>query len=79
MIRYREQVESALRAVAVTSAVSYAWFGRHSQPLPRAVAAALAPDAAREFLIGGLQDELYRSFYTQGRPVPASKDVPGRS
>jgi hypothetical protein len=43
------------------------------------VAATLAPDSARAFLIGGLQDELYRSFYTQGRPVPAgTKGVPGR-
>ena len=70
MIGYREQVESALRAVAVTSATSYTWFGRRSRPLPPAVAAALAPAAAREFLIGGLESELYRWFYTQGRPVP---------
>jgi HopA1 effector protein family len=70
MSRYREQVESALRAVAVTSATSYTWFGRRSRRLPPAVAAALAPAAAREFLIGGLENELYQWFYTQGRPVP---------
>jgi HopA1 effector protein family len=78
MIDYREQVESALRAVAVTSPTSYAWFGRRSRPLPRSVASALAPDSAREILIDGLQSVLYRSFYTQGRPVPVSADgVPG--
>jgi hypothetical protein len=80
MIGYREQIESALRAVAVTSATSYSWFGRRSRPLPRAVASALAPDSARKFLIDGLQNELYRSFYTQGRPVPVgTTSVPGRS
>jgi hypothetical protein len=72
MIGYREQVESALRAVAVTSATSYTWFGRRSRPLPRAVTSALAPDSARALLIDGLQNELYRSFYTKGRPVPVS-------
>jgi HopA1 effector protein family len=80
MIGYREQVESALRAVAVTSATSYAWFGRRSRPLPRAVISAIAPDSAREVLIEGLQNELYRSFYTRGRPVPVSTNgVPGRT
>jgi hypothetical protein len=79
VIGYREQVESALRAVAVTSSTSYAWFGRRSRPLPRAVTSALVPDSAREYLIDGLQNELYRSFYTHGRPVPRGrKGVPGR-
>jgi hypothetical protein len=80
VIGYREQIESALRAAAVTSATSYAWFGRRSRPLPREVAAALAPDVARKVLIDGLQNELYRSFYTQGMPVPVRMaSVPGRS
>jgi hypothetical protein len=79
MINYREQVESALRAVAVTSPTSYAWFGRRSRPLPRSVSSALAPDSAREILIDGLQSVLYRSFYTQGGPVPVGADgVPGQ-
>jgi hypothetical protein len=80
MIGYREQVESALRAVAVTSATSYTWFGRRSRPLPRAVTSALAPRSARALLINGLQNELYRSFYTQGRPLPVSTTcAPARS
>ena len=79
MIGYREQVESALRAAAVTSATSYAWFGRRSRPLSPAVAAALTPAAASRFLTGGLANELYRWFYTQGRPVPVGmKDTTGR-
>ena len=72
MTRYRGQVEAALRAVTVTSATSYTWFGRRSRPLPRAVASALPPESARELLIDGLEGVLYRSFYTQGRPVPVS-------
>jgi HopA1 effector protein family len=79
MTRYRKQVESVLRAVAVTSATSYAWFGRRSRPLPPAVASALTHGHAREFLIACLQDELYRSFYTQGRPLPVgTTDGPAR-
>jgi hypothetical protein len=72
MTSFREQVESALRAVVVTSPTSYAWFGSRSRPLPRALRATLPPDAVREYLVQALQRELYRSFYTQGRPVPVS-------
>jgi HopA1 effector protein family len=72
MTGYRDQLAQALRAVAVTSPTSYSWFGRRSRPLPEAVRAALGADTAREYLIGLLEHELYRSFYTQGRPVPES-------
>jgi hypothetical protein len=72
MTSYRDQLAQALRAVAVTSPTSYSWFGRRSRPLPEAVRAALSADTAREYLTGLLEHELYRSFYTQGRPVPAS-------
>jgi len=64
--RFRRQVESALRAVVVTSPTSFAWFGRSSRPLPVMV----DPESARELLINGLQGVLYEAFYTQGRPVP---------
>ena len=75
MIKYREQVASALRAVAVTSPTSFAWFGTRSRPLSRAVLVGLNPGTARRYLVDGLQRELYRSFYCQGRPIPAQ---PGR-
>jgi HopA1 effector protein family len=65
----------ALRAMRVTSAMTYAWFGRRSPPLPRSVVMALSPDTAREYLVGLLGTELYRSFYTQGRPVPVNPDA----
>jgi hypothetical protein len=71
MNRYREQLERAVRAAAVTSPTSYAWFGRRSRPLPPAVVAAVPPGTAREYLVDGLERELYRSFYSQGRPIPA--------
>jgi hypothetical protein len=75
MTDYRDQVVQALRAVRVTSATTYAWFGRRSPPLPRPVAMALSADTAREYLVGVLASELYRSFYTQGRPVPVNPDA----
>jgi HopA1 effector protein family len=67
---YRDQVVQALRAVRVASPTSYAWFGRLSRPLPRTLSQALAPEERRAYLIDRLEDELYRSFYTQGKPVP---------
>ena len=80
MTRYRRQIEAALRAASVASPTSFTWFGRRSQPLPRALVAMLAPELVREMLIDGLQDVLYGSFYTQGRPVPAGLNgSPGRT
>lgn len=80
MIDYREQLAGALRAVAVTSPTSFAWFGTRSRPLPRAVVAALPPATTRQYLVDSLQGELYRSFYSQGRPVPTRPDsnIPAR-
>ena len=75
MTDYRDQVTQALRAVRVTSATTYAWFGRRSPPLPRPVAMALSADTAREYLVGLVAGELYRSFYTQGRAVPVNPDA----
>jgi hypothetical protein len=81
MTGYREQLASALRAVAVTSPTSYSWFGARSPRLPRAVLTAVAPATARQYLVDALQRELYRSFYTQGTPMPARSDlgVPARA
>lgn len=72
VIRYREQLVTALRAVAVTSSTSYSWFGRASRPLPGELRSALTCDAKRGYLVQAIERELYRSFYTQGRPVPRS-------
>ena len=74
MTGYRGQVADALRAVLVTSPTSFAWFGIRSRPLPRAVLAASPPATARRYLVDTLDDVLYRSFYTQGGPVPSQPD-----
>jgi hypothetical protein len=76
MTGHRARLEDALRALTMTSSRSFAWFGRRSLPLPADVLAAVGPDAARASVLEALQHELYRSFYTQGRPVP---DSPQRS
>jgi class II lanthipeptide synthase len=75
MTDYRDQVMQALRAASVTSATTYAWFGRRSRPLPKPVVMAMSADATREYLVGLLGSELYRSFYTQGRPVLVDPDA----
>ncbi len=79
MIDYPEQLGGAIRATRVTSPTSYAWFGTRSRPLSRRVSAALPPGVARRYLIDGLETELYRSFYSQGRPVPATSAVVDRA
>lgn len=75
MTDYREQLALALRAVEVASPTSYSWFGNESRRLPRAVISALPRGGARAYLVDALQRELYRSFYSQGKPVPFA---PGR-
>lgn len=75
MSAHRAQVAQVLRAVAISSATTYTWFGWRSDGLPRALAAALTPAVARQYLVSRLGDELYRSFYTHGRPVPRSADA----
>jgi hypothetical protein len=72
MIDYRQQLADALRAVEITSTTSYSWFGRRSPSLPAGLEVAISSEAAREHLTGLLERELYGSFFTQGRPVPAA-------
>jgi hypothetical protein len=71
---FRRQLEPALRALTLPSETSYAWFGRRSRPLPREVRRALAPQQAREHVVGRVADELYRSFYVHGSAVPANPE-----
>jgi hypothetical protein len=44
------------------------------------VVSALSPATRRQYLVDSLQGELYRSFYTQGKPVPTRRadDAPAR-
>lgn len=68
MISYREQLADALRALTVTPPDTYAWYGVGSRP--PAVASPSSPDELRHHLVAGIAHELYRSFYTRGRPEP---------
>ena len=76
VIDYREQVALALRVAAVASTTSYSWFGRRSRPLPAAVRSALPAGAARAYLVHELEGVLYRSFYSQGAPIPVTAHAP---
>jgi hypothetical protein len=71
MSRYRDQVAAALGAVTIRGATRYAWLGRASRPLPASVDAVLDDSARRRYLVACLSEELYRSFYCHGGPVPA--------
>jgi hypothetical protein len=69
--RYREQVAAAVAAVQIRGPTRYAWLGRPSRRLPASIAGELDAAARRRYLVGCLRDELYASFYCQGRPVTA--------
>jgi hypothetical protein len=71
MSRYRDQVAAALGAVAIRGPARYAWLGRPSRPLDPEVADALGEAGRRRFLVDGIRDELYCSFYRYGTPVAA--------
>ena len=69
MIGHRDQLADALRALTVTPPDAYAWYGVGPRPPPPVVSPP-APDALRDHLVAGVAHELYRSFYTRGRPEP---------
>lgn len=71
MSRYRDQVASAVSALTILSPTRYAWLGRTSQRLSAAIDAEMDDQARRRYLVSCLAQELYWSFYSQGRPVPA--------
>jgi hypothetical protein len=63
MTPYRDQVRGVLRAVTILPPDRYAWLGRRSGHAPEG-----APDS---YLVHGLTQELYTSFYCRGRVGPA--------
>lgn len=77
MERYRQQVETAVRAAVLHSPTSYSWFGRRNQSLSRSVKRALTARTARNYLLFHLQMQLYADFYRQGFAAPASGDAMG--
>jgi hypothetical protein len=66
---YREQVAAALGAVRLRGAGRYEWLGSVSPPLDRFLSEA----ERRPLLVASLREELYRSFYCHGRPIPARR------
>ncbi|WP_028062597.1 T3SS effector HopA1 family protein [Solirubrobacter soli] len=63
MSLYRQQVRGVLRAVTILPPDRYEWLGRRSGHAPEG-----APDS---YLVHGLTQELYTSFYCRGRVGPA--------
>jgi hypothetical protein len=73
MTRYRDQVASALRSVTIHGPARYTWLGTRNRPLPRGLDAQLDEGARRRYLALCLREELYRSFYCHGEPVPTRR------
>lgn len=72
---YRDQVSAALNAIRILSPTAYSWFGRRSQPLPRALRAQLDAQGAAECLTVGLHHQLYADFYTLGGAAPVTDSL----
>jgi hypothetical protein len=68
---YRAQVAAAVDAVTFRGPTQYVWLGRASRALPALVAADLADQERRRYLVACLREELYHSFYCHGAPVAA--------
>jgi hypothetical protein len=60
---YREQLRDVLRAVSIPAPGRYAWLGRRSREP--------GGSSPRAYLVHGLSQELYVSFYCRGRVEPA--------
>ena len=71
MSRYRDQVAAALGAVTIRGPTRFVWLGHVSRALPASLDAVLDDRARRSYLVSTLREELYASFFCQGRPVPA--------
>jgi len=71
MSRYRAQAAEAADAVRVRGATQYVWLGRTSRALPAALLDGMDDGERRAFLVACLREELYASFYCQGRVVAA--------
>ena len=74
---YRDQVAAALRAVTHPRRDALC-VARPCEPaLPASLGDELDTFERRSHLVAGLREELYRSFYCHGQPVPARWGEPG--
>src|SRR4030095_13590519 len=72
MSPYRQQLETAIRAVRFRSASEVYWFGKRASPeLRRRFRRGLTPSEARVFVLTGLQDQLYANFYSKAAAYPS--------
>ena len=71
---YLELVETAVRATSFVRGTAYSWFGEVSEPILPAKLKKVAAAAAREYLLSGLQSELYESFYCKGFAAPTDRE-----
>jgi hypothetical protein len=71
MTSYEALIGGALAATAIHSPTSYTWFGRPGPSLTPEATAAIAPEAARSFLVYHLKMQLYADFYCPGGARPA--------
>jgi len=63
-----ELLRQAVEAVTITSPVSFNWFGKAADNLPRRLQGELPADKVRGFLTFALQGRLYEDFYCAGEP-----------
>lgn len=68
-----EQLQGALRAVRITSATTFSWFGDLSSNIPAATRRSMSTAAMRDFLCYQLKGRLYSDFYCKGFATPADK------
>lgn len=72
MSPYRQQLETAIRAVRFRSASEVFWFGKRASPeLRRRFRRGLTPSEARAFVLTSLQDQLYANFYSKAAAYPS--------
>jgi HopA1 effector protein family len=72
-LTYREQLAAAVRAVGVRGDEGYVWLERARRTVPHSIAGLLDASERRALLVAALRDELYRSFYCHGGPVPSQR------
>ncbi len=77
MNAYLESMAAVLANVRVYSSTSYSWFGQRNPLLPKIIRTAISPSYAREYVLYGLQRQLYHNYYCPGAAVPGGTAVVG--
>lgn len=72
-VRFREQVEGAIRATVILSPTVFSWFGAPSPELTPKIRQVLTLETARMYLVHALQAQLYEDFYCRGFAQPTTR------